>query len=70
MALLNNEHIDYIIRDLNYRGIVLDQFQDEVIDHFCSAVEKEMQSGKKFIDAYDLVLQAASENPVTSLRNE
>jgi putative ABC transport system permease protein len=57
MAQVTNEHIDYIIKDLNYRGVVLDGFQDEVIDHMCSLVEKEMARGKKFIDAYHDVLR-------------
>jgi putative ABC transport system permease protein len=57
MALLTNEHIDYIMKDLNYRGVVLEGFQDEVIDHMCSAVEAQMESGKRFIDAYHEVLR-------------
>jgi putative ABC transport system permease protein len=57
VAHLNNEHIDYIIKDLHYRGIVLDGFQDEVIDHVCSAIESEMEKGKRFLDAYRDVLK-------------
>src|SRR5687768_3917576 len=52
MLKLNNEHIDYIIKDLRYRGVVLENFEDEVIDHVCSAVETEMEKGKRFYDAY------------------
>lgn len=55
---LSEEHITYIIKDLNYRGIVLDGFQDEMIDHICSGVEEEMQNGKRFIDAYHDILKA------------
>ena len=40
--MLTQDHIAFIIRDLNHRGVILDGFQDEVIDHVCSAVEKEM----------------------------
>ena len=43
MIHLNSEHIDFIVKDLNYRGIVLEGFQDEIIDHFCTAVEAEME---------------------------
>ncbi|MBA4058736.1 MAG: ABC transporter permease, partial [Marivirga sp.] len=50
-------HIDYIIKDLSYRGIVLEGFQEEVIDHVCSAVEEEMSKGKRFLDAYHDVLK-------------
>lgn len=54
---LTNVHIDFIIKDLHSRGVVLEDFQDEVIDHVCSVVEKEMDLGKNFIDAYQGVLK-------------
>lgn len=53
---LTGDHIAYIIKDLNYRGIVAEQIQDELVDHVCTAVEREMATGKKFIDAYQTVL--------------
>lgn len=55
---LTAEHIDYIIKDVHYRGIVVDGLKEELIDHICSAVETEMRSGKRFIDAYHLVLKS------------
>jgi putative ABC transport system permease protein len=55
---LTNEHIDYIIKDLNYRGIVAEGIQDELIDHICSAVETEMANGSRFIDAYHHILKS------------
>ncbi len=56
--MLTNEHINYIIKDLNYRGIVAEDIQDELIDHVCSAVEAEINHGDKFIDAYHKVLKS------------
>lgn len=53
---LNAAHIDYIIKDLHYRGIVHENFQHELIDHVCSAVEAEMEKGTCFIDAFHTVL--------------
>jgi putative ABC transport system permease protein len=50
--MLTNEHIDYIIKDVAYRGIVLEGFREEVIDHLCTLVEEEMDKGKRFIEAY------------------
>lgn len=52
MNMLTNEHIDFIVKDLNQRGLVLEGLQDEVVDHVCSAVEAEMAKGKRFGDAY------------------
>jgi putative ABC transport system permease protein len=57
MALLTDEHIDYIVKDLSYRGIVLEGFQEELLDHLCTLVEKEMADGKRFIDAYHAALR-------------
>ncbi|MEJ0054541.1 MAG: ABC transporter permease [Bacteroidota bacterium] len=59
---LSSEHIDYIIKDLNYRGIVAEGVQDELIDHVCSAVETELQEGGRFIDAYHKVLHSFGHN--------
>lgn len=55
---LTAEHIDYITKDVHYRGIVVDGLKDELIDHICSAVETEMDNGKRFIDAYHHVLKS------------
>lgn len=55
---LTAEHIDYITKDVHYRGIVVEGLKDELIDHICSAVETHMQSGKRFIDAYHHVLKS------------
>lgn len=52
------EHIAYIIKDLHYRGIVYEGLQDEIVDHICSAVEAEMEQGKKFIEVYHEVLRS------------
>lgn len=54
---LTSEHISYITKDLHYRGIVYEGLEDELLDHICSAVEKEMDSGAKFIEAYHEVLK-------------
>lgn len=56
--MLTQDHISFIIRDLNRRGIILEGFQDEVIDHVCSAVEKEMSRGRNFREAYEEVVSA------------
>jgi len=58
MSSLNSEHTDFIIKDLHHRGIVLDDLQDEIIDHVCAAVEEKMQDGQRFADAYREVISA------------
>ncbi len=55
---MNSEHLDFIIKDLHRRGIILEDFQDEVVDHVCSAVAEKMSQGQKFKDAYDEVINS------------
>ncbi len=58
MPELTNDHIDYITKDLNYRGVVAEGIEQEMLDHICSATEAEMEKGKKFIEAYHEVLKS------------
>lgn len=53
---LSGEHIDFIVKDLHRRGMLLDGLKDELIDHVSSAVEKEMSAGARFMEAYLKVL--------------
>ena len=55
---LSEEHINFIIKDLNYRGIIAEGIQEELIDHVCTAVENKMESGGRFTDAYGEVLKS------------
>lgn len=56
--MLTDEHIDYIIKDLHYRGIVAEGIEEELLDHVCSATEQKINDGKKFIEAYHEVLKS------------
>jgi putative ABC transport system permease protein len=58
MPQLTAEHIDFIIKDLHHRGLVLESLEDEVIDHVCSAVEEKTNKGVRFADAYNQVVEA------------
>ena len=62
MAHLTSDHIDYITKDITYRGIVVDGVREELIDHICDGVESEMAKGTRFIDAYHKVLHAFGHN--------
>lgn len=58
MLRLNSDHIDFIIKDLHQRGLLVDGIKDEIIDHVCSAVEARMQNGERFTEAYDDVIRS------------
>lgn len=54
--MLTEHHISYIRKDLHHRGIILEGFDDELLDHICSSIEENMQNGARFIDAYHSAL--------------
>ncbi len=54
---LSAEHIDFIIKDLHRRGLVVESIHEELLDHVCSAVEARMYGGVRFADAYAEVLR-------------
>jgi len=60
---LNSEHIDFIIKDLHKRGILLDDLENEIIDHVCSSVEEKVSEGKVFVDAYNEVIESFGSTP-------
>src|ERR1051325_1783474 len=53
-----NEHIEYIIKDLHQRGLLLDDLKDEIVDHVCSSVETQMENGVRFADAYNDIIRS------------
>jgi len=55
---LSESNINFIIKDLNHRGIIAEGIQEELIDHVCTAVESKMEQGIRFADAYNEVLQS------------
>jgi putative ABC transport system permease protein len=56
--MIKDEHITYISRDLHYRGIVEEHVQSEMLDHLCELVDANMNSGLRFIDAYERALNS------------
>ncbi|HTF18802.1 MAG TPA: ABC transporter permease [Chryseolinea sp.] len=56
IAMVTDEHIAYISKDLHYRGIVEDDVQSEMLDHLCELVDANMENGQRFIDAYETAL--------------
>ena len=60
---LSEQHINFIIKDLHHRGLVVDEIQDELIDHVCSSVESKLNEGKRFAEAYEEVIGEFGQEP-------
>lgn len=55
--VLNDENIRFIREELEIRGLIYEPLKNEILDHFCDLVEDEMQTGKKFKEAFDIALK-------------
>lgn len=53
---INNSHINYIVKDLNSRGLVYEPLLEDLLDHIYCGVESRMNKGMRFLDAYNAVL--------------
>lgn len=68
---LTEENINYIIKDITYRGIVDDELGEELVDHICTIVEQKMEGGERFIEAYDQAITTFGNNDsILHLQNE
>ena len=52
MSELTIKNINIIIEEVSHAGITLSHLRDELIDHICCQVERDMQQGLTFEDAY------------------
>ncbi len=69
--MLSDEHVNYIIRDVSYRGIVDEELGEELIDHICVLVEQKMENGLKFIEAYDQTITTfGAEGSLADIQNQ
>ena len=53
---LNKSQINYIISDLHRRGLVYQPLEEEMVDHVCTMVEEKIESGMRFMEAYQSAL--------------
>lgn len=56
MRSLGDEEVDFILDDLNSKGIVLPDLQDNLLDHICCIIENEITAEDDFYAFYEKVL--------------
>jgi len=57
MSTLTKDNIDFIIDVINNSKIKSGEMKDDLIDHFCCAVEHDMKKGLSFKQSYDKAYQ-------------
>ena len=53
MSILSDQNIEFITKRINESKIDSAEMKEDLIDHFCCAVEEEMKKGKSFEESYD-----------------
>jgi len=57
MNNLTKKDIEFITQIINNSSIKSAQMKEDLIDHFCCAVEEEMKKGESFSKSYDMAYQ-------------
>jgi len=57
MNYLTDKDIDFITKEISKSEIVSSDLKDDLIDHFCCAIEEDMKKGKDFQKSYDKAYQ-------------
>ena len=52
MYQLTDEQIAFIENDIRARGLTMEELQDDLLDHICCVVERDMGEGKNFEACY------------------
>jgi hypothetical protein len=70
MKGLTEKQIDFISQVINQSNISSAAMKEDLIDHFCCAVEAEMQNGTSFETAYDKAYQYVSPDGFDEIQRE
>ena len=57
MSNLTEQNIEFITRIVNSSKIESIEMKEDLIDHFCCAIEEEMRKGLSFEKSYDKAYQ-------------
>ena len=70
MSNLTNENIEYIFQIINGCNIESAEMKEDLIDHFCCAIEEEMKKGLSFQKSYDKAYQNICPNGFDEIQRE
>ncbi len=70
MSILSDQNIEFITRRINESKIESVGMIEDLIDHFCCAVEEEMKKGKSFESSYEKALNDICPDGFNEILNE
>lgn len=70
MAVIKDEHIDFILNDISNRGVVISDLKENILDHVCCIIEKEMPDDADFHAFYEEVIPRFFNNDLKEIQKE
>lgn len=70
MHKVSDDQIDFILNDIESRGIVLEDLRDNLLDHICCIIEHEMRESEDFEEFYESTLPRFFEKGLSEIQEE
>lgn len=68
--MLSDEQVEQIQQDIERSSLSIQMVKDDLLDHFCCAVENKMEQGLSFEDAYHLAWKQICPNGLDEIQEE
>ncbi len=70
MYNVTDEQVDFILNDIKAHGVILEDLQDNLIDHMCCIIEEELPEGGDFYKFYESILPRFFKQNLKELQEE
>lgn len=70
MAIIKDEYIDFILNDISKKGVVINDLKENILDHVCCIIEKEMPADADFYTFYEEVIPRFFNNDLKEIQKE
>ena len=70
MYLLNEQQLDFILSDIDARGVRLESLQYELLDHVCVIIEQQLEKEENFEECYEATISAFYQEGLCEIEDE
>lgn len=70
MYCLNEQQIDFILGDINARGIRLESLQYDLLDHICVIIEQQLEKEEDFEQCYEATITTFYRQELREIEDE
>ena len=70
MYLLNEQQLDFILSDIDARGVRLESLQYELLDHVCVIIEQQLEKEENFEECYEATISSFYQEGLCEIEDE